>query len=301
MKDNKIALTIDIEDWYHTPAITGSNFSIYPDVPSFMKSWENKYDYLTKPLYYTLDLLNQLKLKSTFFIVADVIDYYPKLVELIARDGHEIGCHGLHHAAKIHTKTKLSKFTPVEFEDRTSMAREKLSKLSGQPIYGYRAPGGYIAEWMFKSLQGLGFKYDSSVNSNSFFNKTDFTTKNINSSPYWIKIGKDGKRLLEMPWPFLKIGPIRFPTAGGPFLRLFGSNYIIKGLKQSISRGNSIFYFHSIDLSTEPFPQVVKKNKKRPFYWIIKGERVQIYLKKILEEFENSWATCHDIYKTMSL
>ena len=34
----------------------------------------------------------------------------------------------------------------------------------------------------------LGFKYDSSINPNSFFNKTDFNTSTISSEPYYIKI-----------------------------------------------------------------------------------------------------------------
>ena len=32
--------------------------------------------------------------------------FYPGLVELIVERGHEIGCHGLHHACKINPKTK---------------------------------------------------------------------------------------------------------------------------------------------------------------------------------------------------
>ena len=38
---------------------------------------------------------------ATFFVVADVVDHYPGLVESIVERGHEIGCHGLHHACKI--------------------------------------------------------------------------------------------------------------------------------------------------------------------------------------------------------
>ena len=53
-----------------------------------------------------LDLLDEYDIKATFFVVADVVDNYPGLVESIVERGHEIGCHGLHHACKIDPKTK---------------------------------------------------------------------------------------------------------------------------------------------------------------------------------------------------
>ena len=48
----------------------------------------------------------EFDIKAAFFVVADVVDHYPGLVESIVERGHEIGCHGLHHACKIDPKTK---------------------------------------------------------------------------------------------------------------------------------------------------------------------------------------------------
>ena len=47
-----------------------------------------------------LDLLDEFDVTATFFVVADVVEHYPELVESIVERGHEIGCHGLHHACK---------------------------------------------------------------------------------------------------------------------------------------------------------------------------------------------------------
>ena len=93
---NTLSITIDIEDWYHIPSVTGSPFSVYKDVPEFFNKWEGRYDYLTDPTRRVLDLLEEFDIKATFFVVADVVDHYPGLVESIAERGHEIGCHGLH-------------------------------------------------------------------------------------------------------------------------------------------------------------------------------------------------------------
>ncbi len=48
---------------------------------------------------------------------------------------------------------------------------------SGQKVIGYRAPNAYIAGWMVDALEDLGFRYDSSVCVNSFYNKTDSQLK----------------------------------------------------------------------------------------------------------------------------
>ncbi len=291
--NNKIALTIDVEDWYHTPAVTGSNFSFYKDVPTFMKSWDKKYDYLTEPTTKILDLLNEYGLKTTFFIVADIVEYYPGLVENIAKNGHEIACHGLHHAINIDSKTKEPVYTIDEFEDRTGKAKDILCQATGQKVNGYRAPGAYFGGWMYKSLMKLGFKYDSSVNANSFFSKVDFSTKHIKPNPYYIEI--EDKRILEIPWPYFKMYSLRFPTAGGPFLRFFPPKYINKGIDYSLKTGDSTFYFHPIDISNVKLPDLVSKNSRRPFYFITSGKKTLDKLDTIINRYLPLWTTCEDI------
>ena len=106
MNSTKLAITIDIEDWYHVPAVTGSPFSRFRDVDEFFAHWQGRYDYLTAPTQRVLEMLDELNIRATFFVVADVTEHYPGLVEQIAAKGHEIACHGLHHACKIHPKTK---------------------------------------------------------------------------------------------------------------------------------------------------------------------------------------------------
>ena len=42
-----LAITIDVEDWYHIPSVTGSPFSRFKDVDDFFKKWSGRYNYLT--------------------------------------------------------------------------------------------------------------------------------------------------------------------------------------------------------------------------------------------------------------
>jgi len=295
---NSIALTIDIEDWYHTPAVSGSDFSVYKNTDEFMQQWKSKYDFLTEPTFRILKILNDLNLTATFFIVADIITYYPSLVDEILKGGHEIACHGLHHALKINSKTKKPLFTSTEFEDRTGQAKEMLEKHTGKKVTGYRAPGAYFGQWMFESLIDLGFEYDSSISSNSFYNKTDFKTAGLSSSPYRVYNSAGNRSLIEIPWSFIKIGKVKFPTGGGPFLRFFPTTYTIAGLRDSLKRGDCLFYFHPIDISKEKLPGLASDNSRRPFYYSTSGLKTENKIKKILSVFEGKWTNCESMIKS---
>lgn len=295
-----LAVTVDIEDWYHLPPITGAPSSKFKDVEHFFSEWNSSYDYLSEPTKRVLDLLEELNIRATFFIVADVVQRYPGLVEQIAQKGHEIACHGLHHACKIHPKTKESLMSQGEFEERTLQAKKMLEKASGQEVIGYRAPNAYIAGWMLDSLETMGFRYDSSVSVNSLYNKTDSTLKGVDTRPYYpkrgtLEAGKDRRGIIEIPFPFLNIGGLKFTTAGGPSLRLLGTTYVMLGLKQSSKRGNTTFYFHPIDMSREDFP--LNSSLIQRLFWVIKGDIVEKRIRNILSNINEVTGACSDILR----
>lgn len=88
---------------------------------------------------------------------------------------------------------------------------------------------------------------------------------------------------------------LRFPTAGGPFLRFFGAKYIMAGLKQCLERGNTVFYFHPIDICREKFPGSFSLH--RPFYWLIKGECVERRIRYILSHLKAELGTCRNVWE----
>ena len=49
--------------------------------------WNGRYDYLTEPTKRVLDMLDEYDIKATFFVVADVVEHYPGLVESIVERG----------------------------------------------------------------------------------------------------------------------------------------------------------------------------------------------------------------------
>jgi len=273
---HKVALTVDVEDWYHVPSVTGSPFSVYKDVKEFFSKWKGRYDYLSDPTERVLDLLDMYDVKATFLVVADVVNRYPGLVESIAERGHEIGCHGLNHACKIDPKNKKPLMSVNEFVDRTKEAKNILEKFSGQRIVGYRAPNAVVGGWMLEELPNLGFRYDSSVSVNSLYKKTDLDLNGVTTKPYEVVPG-----LIEYPMAYLDVLGLKIPTSGGPMLRFLGEKIVKQGLEQSLKRGDTVFYFHPIDISREKFPDV---GNNRPFYWSIKGKIVENRIKNLLKK-----------------
>jgi peptidoglycan/xylan/chitin deacetylase (PgdA/CDA1 family) len=285
--NRSLSITVDIEDWYHIPSVCGSDFSVYKDVKEFFEKWEGRYDYLSEPTKRVLDILDEFNMKATFFVVADVAEHYPGLIESIASKGHEIACHGADHRCSINPNTKKPLITIEEFEKSTIEAKKILEKASGQKVIGYRAPNAAVTGQMLDSLRKMGFKYDSSVSVNSLYNKTDSSLNSVSTVPYYPAKGSlepaPTGDLIEFPWSYYNVG-IKIPTSGGPMLRFLGANLILKGIRQSLNRGHTIFYFHPIDISREKFPKV---GKGRPFYWIIKGDIVENRIRYILKNLDD--------------
>lgn len=293
MTDHGLSITVDIEDWYHIPSVCGSPFSVYTDVNEFFRTWNDHYDYLSEPTKRILNLLDEFNITATFFVVADIVEHYPGLVESIVERGHEIGCHGLHHACKNDPKTKKPLMSSEEFETRTIKAKKILEKVTGEKIVGYRAPNAFVGGWMLDSLEKIGFKYDSSVCVNSLYNKTDSSLKNVSSFPYNPKMGSlepgENRVFMEYPWAYYEIGGIKIPTSGGPMLRFLGAHIMLRGVKQSLKRGHTVFYFHPIDISYGNFPRI---GKGRPLYWFIKGNIIESRIRFMLNKLKNINTAC---------
>jgi len=270
--------------------VTGSPFSIYKDTHEFFQKWDSRYDYLSRPTKEILKILDEFNIRATFFVVADIATHYPGLVESISDNGHEIACHGLHHACKIDPTTKKQIFSAEVFEERTRLAKIQLEKISGQMVVGYRAPNALFGQWMWNSLHKLGFTYDSSISINSLYNKADHVPVGVTSTPYFpIKNSNNLNNFIEFPFSYLDLLGLKIPTSGGPMLRFLGDYVILKGLRQSLCRGHTTFYFHPIDISTEKFPSV---GKGRPLYWVVKGDRVKKRIKNIFNNIKDVEKIC---------
>jgi len=95
-------------------------------------------------------------LKQTFFIPGWCIEQYPKAIEAILKDGHEIGHHGYLHE---HANELLKE---VEHE-ALLRALEVFRRCTGTKPRGWRAPLYNFSEYSTDLLIQEGFQYDASL------------------------------------------------------------------------------------------------------------------------------------------
>ena len=83
-----------------------------------------------------LALLRQLNVKATFFLVGKKVDQAPGVVELIARDGHEVANHTYNHL-------NLDKMTQMQVETEIRLGNDAIWRACGKMPALFRPPGGH--------------------------------------------------------------------------------------------------------------------------------------------------------------
>ncbi|WP_237089281.1 polysaccharide deacetylase family protein [Nitrosopumilus adriaticus] len=78
-------LGIDFEDWYH------------PQLVEPFVSEKEKIPIMYKGLDKILNLLRKTNSKATFFLVGELLEFNPEMLDDIISEGHEIGFHTMKH------------------------------------------------------------------------------------------------------------------------------------------------------------------------------------------------------------
>ena len=103
-----------------------------------------------------LELLWRCGLRQTFFVPGWCIERYPKAVEAILADGHELGHHGYMHE-------KLNQLGRDDEQAVLRRALESIVKASGRRPRGFRAPSYSFSKHTLGLLLDEGFAYDASL------------------------------------------------------------------------------------------------------------------------------------------
>src|SRR5437868_5515285 len=117
-------MRIRVEDYFHVSAFDGIV------ARSAWDSYESRVSTNTMRL---LELFDEFRVKSTFFVLGWVAQRYPSLVRHIAEAGHEVASHGFHHQL-------VYGLTPEKFREDVRSARKTLEDTAGVRVHGYRAP-----------------------------------------------------------------------------------------------------------------------------------------------------------------
>lgn len=239
------ALTIDVEDWYH-PELVHAHVS-----PGGVNTGVNA-SQIEASTGALLDVLRQRGVKATFFVVGEIVQRHPRLIEAIAADGHELGCHGMGHRP-------LWELTPEQFRsDLKQFASLVSSVVPGADIVGFRAPTFSLdnrTRWALTVLSEMGYQYDSSV----FPMRTPiYGVGGGPLHPYYPSLdnlaveapsrhtgGQDGQRtLLEFPMTVWSWAGVRVPICGGFYLRAWPFWFLVFALRQVNRQRPFVLYVH---------------------------------------------------------
>jgi len=216
-------LTFDIEEWYLEKRDCGNR----PDRIALFDRYLNQ----------ILDLLDEQRLKATFFCVGGMASDFPHVLKLIDGRGHEIGCHSYRH-------TWLNKMPHGEVLQDTREAVDGLEQCIGKKILSYRAPAFSIGKsnaWAFEILAQCGIERDASVfpAARDFGGFPDFGHKNP------VMIHHQGVMIKEFPICTTSILGKELAYSGGGYFLFFPFWFV----KREISHSSyAMCYFHIGDL-----------------------------------------------------
>ena len=143
-------LSFHVEEHFHVPAF---------DSPMRRRHWDRCESRVEKNTDKILDLLAERQVRATFFVLGWVAQRHGALIRRIASEGHEIASHGYAHEL-------LSAQTTKQFQEDIRKSKRILEDLTGESVWGYRAPGYSLTEetkWALPLLVEEGYKYDSSL------------------------------------------------------------------------------------------------------------------------------------------
>ncbi|WP_297696256.1 polysaccharide deacetylase family protein [uncultured Eudoraea sp.] len=131
---------------------------------SYMKNhgvdgWENHPSYLEIIVPHILSLLEELKLKITFFIVGQdaVYEHNKPFIRMLAESGHNIANHSFKHETFLHLYSK------EELIEEINQSHEIITSVSGKEPKGFRGPGFSWNETLLEILADKGYTFDAST------------------------------------------------------------------------------------------------------------------------------------------
>jgi len=268
--DKKLNLLgIDFEDWYHPELIQKHQKPKSPK-PLIVNGIEKILDWLSTNDTY-----------ATFFVVGELLEFKPELLDQIIGDGHEIAFHTMSH-------TRLDE---KNYKENFSNELERFSELTNNKSKGFRAPSFSFSEstsWAIDILESHGYIYDSSI----VPAKTRlYGMKNAQTTPYMISSSSPEKndpsgKLIEFPILTTSFLAKQIPAGGGFYLRALPQRIINSAIKSFNKTNNpATFYIHSWELLPELMPKVSLPLIDR-FITYYNIKKAPEKMTKIIKEFE---------------
>jgi hypothetical protein len=131
---------------------------------SYMKThgeagWKSYPSYFDTLLPYLLDLLDELDLSITFFLVGDDVlrEKNHHAIQQIGLRGHEAGNHSLTHEPWLHL------YSRGDIEHEIETTHDAIKDVVGKAPRGFRGPGFSWSATLLDVLAAQGYEYDAST------------------------------------------------------------------------------------------------------------------------------------------
>jgi polysaccharide deacetylase family protein (PEP-CTERM system associated) len=262
----KNILSVDVEEWYHPEYVRN-------------KVKETLVERVHQSISNAFQLLREYNASATFFVVGELVNKHPEIVNEINEEGHEVAFHGYYHRPLWELNAKEFQ---LELENFSSLVREK--------CLGFRAPSLSLdnrTKWVLKVLERFGYKYDSSV----MPTRTPlYGVKGSPLRPYrpsYENVAKEDKnaKLLEFPLLVYPLASVKIPAAGGFYLRLFPVDFIKRAIKKANKQGfPAVIFFHPWEL--DPKTPRLKLSPYKSFVTYYNLDGMKKKLKNILSTFK---------------
>jgi len=302
-----ILLTIDVEDWFQV-----ENFK--PWIP--FESWDSRELRVEKNTHRLLDLLDDARVqkstlspptsgselpgsntkssesckscprkpKATFFVLGWLAERLPRLVREIQARGHEVASHGYSHELSNQCSTDCLKQDLLK-------SKKLLEDITGDRVYGYRAPSFSISDDVLRVIAEAGYLYDSSYNSFSLHGRYGKVSINGNKKRGVAHLLSNN--FYELPISNLRLGKKIFPFGGGAYFRLMPPAFFRFGVRRILNQqGAYLFYVHPWELDYEQ-PRVREASANFKFRHYSNLGKTHQRLERLINRFSDCrFVTC---------
>lgn len=259
-------LTVVLEDYCHVAPVSGVIPTDY---------WHRFESRVQRNTDLTLDLLDEVGAKATFFVLGWIGEHQPQVVAEVVRRGHEVASKGYFHRS-------IRQMTPDQFREDVRRSRDALQDATGQEVRGYRVPRGGFGdsdEWALDILVEEGFQFDSSSRPLGFAFSGEPHRRFIHS--HRTATGS----IWEVPLSTWKLGPLYLPISGGNFVRQLPEHFIRRAVAtwENDVGEPLVFYFHVWELDPDQprIKAVSKLNRVRQYRNLGQmPDRIRYYLEE---------------------
>lgn len=233
MSRPKIAvLSMDIEDWYHTEYLKGSDcdrsYTMLDGVNNFAEICGNE------------------RVAASFFVLGELVRPLGSQLRMLAGLGHDIASHGWCHQRPL---TML----PTSFGEELRRCRDEMRDVLGKHIAGFRASCFSLDSERLDIVKEAGFLYDSSrvqVRHHPLYGTLDMDGFE-SLSPHVFRKGD----FFEFEISTLPLGRRNFPVAGGAYLRVFPWPMMKRLIRRYLQRNELyVLYIHPFEVSRRSNP-----------------------------------------------